>query len=78
MPMVEPAQLAIRVGRPVDAKTVLEFFERTEYAADTVDALTVALTPPEPFPSSAHRREIQIYLRILRRTHPDVDVVLMD
>lgn len=78
MLFVEPPQLEIKVGRPAELDTVLEFFEGTEYGADAVDDVTVALTPPEPFAPTITRREIQIYLRILRRVHPEVDVSVVD
>ena len=78
MIVVEPSQLEIRVSRPADLDAVLEFFERTEYGAEPVDAVTVGLTPPEPFALALARREIDIYLRVLRRVHPHLEVSVLD
>jgi hypothetical protein len=78
MIVVEPTQLEIRVSRPADLDAVLDFFERTEYGADPVDAVTVSLTPPDPFALALARREIEIYLRVLRRVHPHLEVTVLD
>jgi hypothetical protein len=40
-------QLEIRIDRPADLDRVVEFFERSAYAPEPVDELTIALTPPE-------------------------------
>ena len=76
--VVEPSQLEIRVSRPADLDAVLEFFERTEYGAEPVDAVTVGLTAPDPFALALARREIDIYLRVLRRVHPHLEVSVLD
>jgi hypothetical protein len=78
MIVVEPSQLEIRVSRPADLGAVLEFFERTEYGAEPVDAVTVGLTPPDPFAPALAKREVEIYLRVLRRVHPHLDVSVLD
>jgi hypothetical protein len=78
MIVLEPSQLEIRVSRPADLDAVLEFFERTEYGAEPVDAVTVGLTPPEPFALALAKREIEIYLRVLRRVYPHLDASVLD
>ena len=75
---MEPSQLEIRVSRPTDLDEVLAFFERTEYGAEPVDAVTVGLTPPDPFAPALAKREVEIYLRVLRRVHPHLDVSVLD
>jgi hypothetical protein len=78
MTVVEPIQLEIKVSRPTDLDEVLEFFERTEYGAEPVDTVTVGLTPPDPFALALARREVEIYLRVLRRVHPHLEVCVLD
>jgi len=63
-------RLEIRIDQPADLDRVVEFFERSAYAPEPVDARTIALTPPEALDLSLARRELEIYLRILERVHP--------
>ena len=69
-------QLEIRIDRPADLDRVVEFFERSAYAPEPVDERTIALTPPEALDLPLARRELEIYLRILGRVHPDVAATL--
>lgn len=69
-------QLEIRINRPADLDRVVEFFERSAYAPEPVDARTIALTPPEAVDLPLARRELEIYLRILERVHPGVEATL--
>jgi hypothetical protein len=69
-------QLEIRINRPADLDRVVEFFERSAYAPEPVDAQTIALTPPETLDLPLARRELEIYLRILERVHPGVAAIL--
>jgi hypothetical protein len=69
-------QLEIRINRPADLGRVVEFFERSAYAPEPVDAWTIALIPPEALDLPLARRELEIYLRILERVHPGVAATL--
>jgi hypothetical protein len=69
-------QLEIRIDRPADLDRVVEFFERSAYAPEPVDARTIALTPPEAVDLALARRELELYLRILERVHPGVAATL--
>jgi hypothetical protein len=66
--------LKIRVARPGDVQTVVRFFERTVYGIRRVGDDTLLLTPPGNRGHTAARREVEIYLRMLERRHPGVDV----
>ena len=69
-------QLEIRIDRPADLDRVVEFFERSAYAPEPVDERTIAFTPPETLDLPLARRELEIYLRVLERVHPDVVATL--
>jgi hypothetical protein len=69
-------RLEIRINRSADLDRVVEFFERSAYAPEPVDAQTIALTPPETLDLPLARRELEIYLRILERVHPGVAAIL--
>jgi hypothetical protein len=66
---------AIRIAvTPDDMGAVLTFFERTAYDVGQVAPNELALTAPSTMDERLARREVEVYVRMLERLHPEVDV----
>jgi hypothetical protein len=69
--------LQITVERTASLDRVVEFFEGTAYTPRRFDERTVTLFPPDRISAGLARREIEIYLRVLGRVHPEVGATLL-
>jgi hypothetical protein len=69
--------LQITVEQAANVDRVVEFFEGTAYAPRRFDERTVTLFPPDRISAELARREIEIYLRVLERVHPEVGATLL-
>ena len=69
-------QLQIAVDNAASLDQVVEFFEGTAYEPRRIDDRRVTLTPPDRISAGLARREVEIYLRVLDRLHPELDARL--
>jgi hypothetical protein len=75
---VADAQLRIEIDAPDDVDDAVQFFEQTVYETDQLDERTVLLTAPRELDGRTARREVEIYLRLLRRMKPGLAASLLD
>jgi hypothetical protein len=71
--MRKKPELRIAVA-PDDMGVVLTFFERTAYDVGQVASDELALTAPHAMDVRLARREVEIYVRMLERLQPEVEV----
>jgi hypothetical protein len=71
--MGQKAELRIAVA-PNDMGTVVQFFERTAYEVGEFASGALALTAPSDMDERLARREVEIYVGVLERLHPEVDI----
>jgi hypothetical protein len=75
---VANAHLRIEIETPDDVGNAVQFFEQTVYETEQVDERTVLLTAPRELDGRTARREVEIYLRLLRRMKPGLAAALLD
>ena len=75
---VADAHLRIEIDAPDDVDDAVQFFEQTVYEPDQLDERTVLLTAPRELDGRTARREVEIYLRLLRRMKPGLAASLLD
>jgi hypothetical protein len=71
--MGQKPELRIAVA-PNDLGTVVRFFERTAYDVGQLAPDALALMAPGDVDERLARREVEVYVRVLERLHPEVDV----
>jgi hypothetical protein len=71
--MSKKPQLRIVVA-PNDIDAVMRFFERTAYDVGQTAPDELAVTAPSDLDERLARREVELYVRMLERLHPEVDV----
>jgi hypothetical protein len=71
--MGKKPELRIAVA-PDDMAAVLTFFEQTAYDVGQVTPDELALTAPRAMDGWLARREVEIYVRMLERLEPEVEV----
>ena len=71
--MRQKPELRIAVA-PNDMGTVVRFFEQTAYEVGELAPDALALTAPTALDERLARREVELYVRVLERLHPEVDV----
>lgn len=69
-------ELQLRIEQAANVERVVEFFAGSAYEPQRLDDHTIALRPPDDISHALARREVEIYLRVLERVHPDVGASL--
>jgi hypothetical protein len=75
---VEPPHVAIEVARTGDLEPARDFFERTAYEPEALEGRALVLTAPGAVDDRLARREIPVYLCLLRRLRPGLAASLVD
>jgi hypothetical protein len=78
MVSVNPAHVEIKVARTGDLEPVREFFERTMYEPEAMGERTLVLRAPGAVDDRLARREVLLYLGLLRRLRPGLAASLVD